>query len=491
MTGDTDEFGFRRYHQSDVVIRKSNCKAVGWFSGTSDADVCGRKVTIKRYNGEKNLALKQWVRDIKALRNLHHENLPQILGYSDGKAPVPFILLASVQNRDFAQVMRSALATYSLADCAILILKTYREVASAIAHATQQLSLSGQDAHDFVHRATYSVDSDNTVIVGLPPPRETWFCHYHSLEQSMSFLTLQYLRDLRNEKQAAVQANSFQSVASYKKYNQLLALLGSLLPHDRDRPCLSTELEALLDDADRDNAHVLHDLWTLSLEQSRYGPTSIAIAPVGVLAVGDYGYNPGDPLNFRDFIVLGNIQNGENGKEIMRAVSEAHCMMYMDGHDPVSCPVSLSVIPDGSECWHVALPPETTGKVSVSHETRLASVKDALQFLLAHGTSLASRHGIEPQDLIVVTRSERYELYDTSGWLPPASRTRSAIGLGSTTPNTLAPYHQHHARRLQTQPWYTSSLLPGQTLGATSRMSCYTHWPRTHRLCVVVFKLHS
>jgi len=150
VTGETDEFGFRRYHQSDVVIRKSNCKAVGWFSGTSDADVCGRKVTIKRYNGEKNLALKQWVRDIKALRNLHHENLPQILGYSDGKAPVPFILLASVQSRDFAQVMRSALATYSLADFAILILKTCREVASAIAHAKQQLSLSEQDAHDFV-----------------------------------------------------------------------------------------------------------------------------------------------------------------------------------------------------------------------------------------------------------------------------------------------------------------------------------------------------
>jgi len=162
--------------------------------------------------------------------------------------------------------------------------------------------------------------------------------------------------------------------------------------------------------------------------------------------VGDYGYNPGDLSDFEDFIVLGNIQDGENGKEMMRAVSEAHCMMYMDGHDPVSCPVSLSVIPNGSECWHVALPPETTGKVSVSHETRLASVKDALQFLAAHETSLASRHGIEPQDLIVVTRSERYELYDTSGWLPPASRTRNAIGLGSTTPNTIAPYHQHRAQ---------------------------------------------
>jgi len=77
---------------------------------------------------------------------------------------------------------------------------------------------------------------------------------------------LQYLRDLRDENEAAVQANSSQSVSSYKKYDQLLYLLLSLLRHDGDRPCLSTELEALLDDADRDNAHILHDLWTLSLE---------------------------------------------------------------------------------------------------------------------------------------------------------------------------------------------------------------------------------
>jgi len=51
-------------------------------------------MTIKRYDGENDLALKQWVRDIKTLRNLHHENLPQMLGYSNGKTPTPFVLLA-------------------------------------------------------------------------------------------------------------------------------------------------------------------------------------------------------------------------------------------------------------------------------------------------------------------------------------------------------------------------------------------------------------
>jgi hypothetical protein len=79
IDGEMDEFGvrhrctmsfhtlpfkqaqFRRYHQSDVLIRKANRKAVGWFSGTSEAQSGGQKMTIKRYDGEKDLALK--VRD--------------------------------------------------------------------------------------------------------------------------------------------------------------------------------------------------------------------------------------------------------------------------------------------------------------------------------------------------------------------------------------------------------------------------------------------
>jgi len=144
-------------------------------------------MTIKRYDGMKDLALKQWVRDIKMLRNLHHENLPQILGYSDGKAQTPFILLASVQCRDLASTMRLALTTCSLANCASLILKTYRDIASAIAHAQQQLSLSESDAQDFIDHATYSVDSDNNVVVGLPPLREGWVtARSYCLEESLA-----------------------------------------------------------------------------------------------------------------------------------------------------------------------------------------------------------------------------------------------------------------------------------------------------------------
>ncbi len=49
---------FRRYHQSDVVVRKANRKAVGWFAGTSEAQTRGQKTTMKKYEGQKDLALK-------------------------------------------------------------------------------------------------------------------------------------------------------------------------------------------------------------------------------------------------------------------------------------------------------------------------------------------------------------------------------------------------------------------------------------------------
>ena len=109
------------------------------------------------------------MRDIKALRNLQfvltrffvafvanprhvsHENLPQMLGYSNGKTQTPFILLAGgmystflrlrwlvdleiVQNRALDLVMQSVLTTRSLVDCASLILRTVSIIMGYVRH---------------------------------------------------------------------------------------------------------------------------------------------------------------------------------------------------------------------------------------------------------------------------------------------------------------------------------------------------------------------
>jgi len=186
-------------------------------------------------------------------KSLHHENLPQILGYSDGKAPTPFILLASAQSRDLASAMRSALATRNLADYASLILETYRDIALAIAHTQQQLSLSKNDAQDFIDHATYSIDSNN-IIVRLPLPREGWVtARSYCLDESLAERALQYLKELMNAEEAALQFGPCQSSASLNTHKQPKGLLHSLLRRRREGPCLSPELEDLLDDAGEDN----------------------------------------------------------------------------------------------------------------------------------------------------------------------------------------------------------------------------------------------
>ncbi|KAI0289123.1 hypothetical protein BC826DRAFT_636236 [Russula brevipes] len=474
MIGDTDEFGFHRYHQSDVIIRKSNRKTIGWFQGSSDADVCGRKMTIKRYDEEKDLALKQWVRDIKALRHLQfvtarclvasvakplhvsHENLPQMLGYSNGKTPIPFILLAGVQNRALDEVMRSVLTTCGLADCASLILRTYRDIASATAHARRQLSLSEADAHHFIDSATYGVSNDNRVIIGLPPPRKRSVSICRSLETSLLYRVLKNLSELMYDQSTTLHVGPCpsQELVQFNKYMQLYGLLRSLLPHRGEGLRLPPGLEDLLDDAGEHGPLNFRALRAFGMHQFQFARPSSDESLVQPFAAGDYGYIPGGSMDLTKFVLLGNIQDSEYRKGITQVIGNAECKLFMSEHDPVIChrsspPVATSSISDEDEreCWLVPLPPNGS-YMRVSYETRLDPVKHAREFLIAHGASLASKHGVEAQDLILVTRSQRYVYYCTME-RPHSLRTHHAIELDSTASDGYAfPVPEIHEEML-------------------------------------------
>ncbi|KAI0288491.1 hypothetical protein BC826DRAFT_1188382 [Russula brevipes] len=448
MSGDIDEFGFRNYHQSDVTIGNTSRKGIGWFSGTSAADVCGRKATIKRYDGVENRTLKEWVRDIKILRNLHHGNLPQIIGYSNGRTPTPFILLASVLNRDLDSVMRSVLTTGSLADCAKLILKTYREVASAIAHAQRQLSLSEADVHYFIdvrylvafpwrllilhQSASYGVSNDNHMIVGLPPPREVCVTYCRGPEESLLLCVLRNLGGLMDDGTATLRVGPCQELVHFNKYRQLHGLLRSLLPREGEGLDLSPELEDLLDDAGEHSPLDLRALRAFSMHQLqsvRSWPDKRLVHP---FTTGDYGYIPGGSMDLGNFVLLGNIQDSEYRKEFTEVVDKAECKLYGFEHDPVICsPMATSSISDERERWQIPLPLSGSASARVSYEMRLNPIEHAREFLVAHGASLASKHGVEAQDLILVTRSQRECYYLADEW-SRLSRTRHAIELDST-----------------------------------------------------------
>ena len=179
----------------------------------------------------------------------------------------------------------------------------------------------------------------------------------------------------------------------------------SLLPRRREGPCLSPDLEDLLDDADEDNPLTLRALRALSIEKSRHDQTWNARAPVGTIAAGDYGYIPGDSTDFANFVRLGNIQEAESCSRAMDVVGKTHGTMLVrtSGSSglPQRQPASPFLIPDEKECWPIALPPRGNATVFVHHETGLGSVNDVWQFLITRGASLASTHGVDPQNLIL------------------------------------------------------------------------------------------
>jgi hypothetical protein len=90
---------------------------------------------------------------------------------------------------------------------------------------------------------------------------------------------------------------------------------------------------------------------------------------------------------------------------MMEVVGKTHGTMLMRssnfGSIPQRQPANAFLLPDEMECWPVALPPRGNATVFVHHETGLASVNDAWQFLIARGASLALAHGIKPQDIIL------------------------------------------------------------------------------------------
>jgi len=122
---------------------------------------------------------------------------------------------------------------------------------------------------------------------------------------------------------------------------------------------------------------------------------------------GDYGYVPGGSTDFSNFVRLGNIQGGQDGKEkeAIDVVGKTHGTMLVrtsrHGGFPQRQPANPFMIPDEMECWPVALPSRGNATVFVHHEMELTSVNDAWRFLIARGASLASSHGVKPQDLIL------------------------------------------------------------------------------------------
>jgi len=247
---------------------------------------------------------------------------------------------------------------------------------------------------------------------------------------------LDNLRELVDDEATTLQIGPCQQLVHFNKYIQLYGLLCSLLPQNGEGLYLRPGLEDLLDDAGEHSPLDFRALRAFAMHQFQLSRPLSNESSVQPFAAGDYGYFPGGSMDLTNFVLLGNIQDSENYKEIMQVVGNAKCRLFMSEHDPVIChrsrrPMATSSISEKRECWLVPLPPNGSPCVRVCYEMRLNPVKHAREFLVAHGASLASKHRVEVQDLILVTRSRSYYHYFTDGW-SRLSCIHHAIELDST-----------------------------------------------------------
>ncbi|EIM84507.1 uncharacterized protein STEHIDRAFT_148524 [Stereum hirsutum FP-91666 SS1] len=430
-----DEFGFRRYHQSDVRIRAVNRKSLGWFSGSSQAEVNGNMMQIKKYDGPKGKAARDWIRDIKILRNLYHVNLPQLLGYSDDKTPTPFILLAHSQPRDVQTYLKAVLQTSSLSSSVLSLLRMYRDVTSAASYVQQQMSLKDHQVQDFLEEATYAVDAENKLVLGLPPRKEgIWStARSYNLTESLAKPVLTGL--------GLASQSIDHEPAQHTQH--LRHLLTSLLPRRTDTPSLPPPIQDLLDDHSEGLSASGHGSSLAALREISFSSNTHTFswqrrAPVGQFQPGDFGYLPYsasssgrdiDMEQLKLFQKLGNVFDGgmekcnlDIAKRLsgsMRAFSGRH------GDNQVATPYLL---PGGLEGWPVAVPPRDHVTVWVTRESSLESIGEAWRYLLQNANQIMERHGKQPHELIIIaseTTVQDFTIKDHS--LPPLPHPNRSI----------------------------------------------------------------
>ncbi|TDL27145.1 hypothetical protein BD410DRAFT_836216 [Rickenella mellea] len=412
-----DDYGFKRYHQSEVRLRSNLRSTDPFWSGSSVADAGGQKSIVKRYEGGKDDATKRWLHDVKTLRNLYHPNLPQMVGFSDEKSQTPFILLAKVQLRDVNAFMWTAVQTQSLASCTNTLLRTYRDISSAILYAQCQLSLSESQAQDFVAEASYSLDGDNNVIVGLPPPKSGFWI------TARSYLNVnvgtQALPDQAHIENFADDTSSKDPIDVQKKYNHLCALVRNLLPKSNESPELLPTVEELIVDDDDEPASIkklrsvnlrsgAHDLcWHEGVHNCKV-----------TFSAGDIGYVPRGQQGFDTFVKICNVFSDMQMSMTLVNETTGRRNQWVNGFIERE-DLYPFMLPFEVEGWVLALMPQTEATVYVRHHARFSSVNDAWYFLLREAKDLADSAGVKPHELMLITGSTTGQGYSIKDFSPP------------------------------------------------------------------------
>ncbi|KAF8064152.1 hypothetical protein FPV67DRAFT_1698491 [Lyophyllum atratum] len=406
---------FRRYHQSEVRLKgKSNMKD-GWWAGASAADVEGRPALVKRYDGQAKQAIKAWLHDVKLLQDVFHPSLPQMVGFSEEGAPTPFILLSHVQTRSPQALLLNTLNTEGLAGCTDLLLRfaQYEDVVNATLYIQRQRGLDDSKVQDFVDSASFRVDGSNTVIMGLPPPKDGWYtARNYGLTESLKMVVMNML-----PKGGTIQYRRNDEIEDgdiTRRISHLVTLTRGLFPADKAPVTLSPRVKALIGSHSGDDGEDyfeskkrpkldLRQLRLSNIEAETHDHTwrENGGIPSHRFTVGDFGYIP-EGSDFKDFVILGNVL--KDGLQNLEVQSHTRGVQWSWKDFPVRrVGMEPFPLPGDVTCWTMAVPPNGEIDCQISHWTTVARVADAWRFLLLYGKDLAAEHNIKPEEVMLIT----------------------------------------------------------------------------------------
>ncbi|KAL5498101.1 hypothetical protein ACEPAH_2231 [Sanghuangporus vaninii] len=476
-----ERFGFKQYHQSDLrlLCDVNSSSSDSFWKHTTVADACGCRVLVKRYNtGSEggSDSLKRWLHDIKILKNLYHPNLPQLTGYSDEKSPSPFIILAQARLQDPNAYLLNALRRMSVSECAIWAMKIYRDVSETALYVQRQLSFDDRETQVFIAEASYALDMEcGKVVVGipLPPERNSYRGFSYPLSESLLGTTLKL--DALPPPLGIVDLQD--------KLAHIRALATVLLPTIDQKPELSNVSKTLLEDADFDfgssalplsrirrqalNAGIHEFAWHAAIHSCR---NTFAVGDIGFISCEHRRVSITDPSRFDHFVKVGNLidelavqmdgMESKEGLSIVREVTGSYGR-WVDGFHKSEEAWPFPT-PGNIEGWSVSLFPGAEEEVHVRHTARLASINEAWCILLEQVRNRAISLGIEPHELILVTKTVFGQIYKVHDWYPakptlPVHPTSFARGHSHFNHGY---YHHHNQPQLPRMLYLFTSCRP-------------------------------
>ncbi|TFY53218.1 hypothetical protein EVJ58_g9570 [Rhodofomes roseus] len=421
-----EDHGFRRYQESDIKTNGSSRIKGGWWAGDTQADVKGRYLLVKSYDGPRYAASKvagtisyeaehalmvrqKWIRDVKILQNVFHPNLPQMVGFSSEECPTPFILLANVQTRLPQALVLDTIQHGTLAECVILISRFYLDHMDAALYLQRQLHLSDSKIQDYVENASYRIDGQRILVMGLPPPEvDRWAsARNYDLSHSVRGVYLDLLPSRGMVPEKPYETSEAPSLETQKKINHLTHALNAVLPSSHSTTQIS-ELNELLsaceDDSESTSQPIhLRRISGIALSLGASPPVwREKLVPAYKYSVGDLGYlaKQGD---FASFKLICNVIR--NGHASLQAIQSQHgTQIQWHRGPPIQTPLDSFPCPGNRVGWAVVIEPNTDYNVVIAHEERVEPMIPAGRFLLDYGQHLSKIHGVQPDDLMLITR---------------------------------------------------------------------------------------